>query len=107
MPRLLLLHSPLSFQVSNNAVIGALIPPVTSTAVGIIAREQCEWLPALALVPLVPTWIWMTDIKWERVVKKLFPTTSFINGFSTSLPPVDIILLGRVTLHQYRISLKD
>ena len=39
MPRLLLLHSPLSFQVSNNAVKGALIPPVTSTAVGIIARE--------------------------------------------------------------------
>ena len=55
MPRLLLLHSPLSFQVSNNAVKGSLIPPVTSTAVGIIAREQCEWLPALALVPLVPS----------------------------------------------------
>ena len=70
------------------------ISPGHLNTVGIIAREWYEWLFTLAFVSLVSTWVWILDSKWERVARNTFPRASFINGLSTSLPSVDILLLG-------------
>ena len=107
MPRLLPFHSPLSFLVKDREVTGCLLPPVATTTVGVIARDLSDWLSALAFVPLVPTWVWILDCKWERVARTVLPTAAFINGFTSSLPSVDILLLSGVTLLNCRISLLE
>ena len=107
MSRPLLLHSPLSFRVQDCAVSGYLVPSVATTTVGAIARNWSDWLSALAFVPLVPTWVWILDCKWEKVARQVLPTATFINGFTSSLPSVDILLLSGVTLVTCRITLFD
>ena len=107
MPRLLTFYSLLSFHKTGSSVKGFLLPPATSTTVGIIARDWCEWLSALAFVPLVPTWILILESKLNRVARKAFPNASFINGSSTSLSPMYILLLSGVTLPKCRVSLHD
>ena len=107
MPRFLPLHSPLSFTVKDCEVTGCLLSPVAKTTVGVIARDWSDWLSALAFVPLVPTWVWILDCKWERVARTVLPNAAFINGFTSSLPPVDILLLSGVTLLNCSISLKN
>ena len=57
MPRILPLHSPLSFLVQDREVTGCLLPPVATTTVGVIARDWSDWFSALAFVPLVSTWL--------------------------------------------------
>ena len=63
MPRILPLHSPLSFLVQDREVTGCLFPPVATTTVGVILRDWSDWFSALAFVPLVPTWVWILDCK--------------------------------------------
>ena len=45
--------------------------------------------------------------KWDRVARKAFLNTSFINSSFPSLPPVDVLLLSGVSLRQYRVTLQD
>ena len=65
--------------------------------VGSIDREWCDWIPALAYIPMQPTWVWIMDPKWGYIVKNCFLNVAIINGNHCSLPPVDIILLSRIT----------
>ena len=44
-----------------------------------------------------PTWVWIMDPKWGSIVKNCFLNVAIINGNHCSLPPVDIILLSRIT----------
>ena len=71
----------------------------------LISLEWCEWLPVLMLIPIKPTWVWVFSLKWERILRRCFPGAKFLNGFDVILPPVDIILLRKVTLPQCKISL--
>ena len=77
-----------------------------SNTIGVIAKEWGEWIPALAFVPITATWVWVLDNKWRLVLQRAYPSLIFIDGFSLPLPAVDIILLSRVTLRQYKISLQ-
>ena len=72
---------------------------------GLISLEWSEWLPALLFVPIEPTWVWVFSKKWERILRRCFPCANFVNGFDNVLPPVDILLLSKVTLAQCQISL--
>lgn len=45
------------------------------------------------------------DKFWERFLRRLFPNVVFINGSTYPLPPVDVLMLNRVTLVQYCIGL--
>ena len=45
------------------------------------------------------------DPKWEYIVKKYSPNVVTINGTHCSLPPIDIILLGRINPLQCSIFL--
>ena len=73
---------------------------------GLIANEECEWLPSLAFVSIHLLWIWILDDKWSNIAKKMYPDYVFIGGHNTTLPPVDALLLSRITLRQYNINLQ-
>ena len=73
--------------------------------IGIIFQQWCNWLPALTLVPLEPRWVWVLDTHWLKICKVLHPNVVFIDGFTTSLPAVDILLLSLTSLHKCLIPL--
>ena len=83
---------------------GTLYTNINSNLVGIVAKEWSNWLLSLAFIPLTPVWIWIFDKKWERILRRLYPNVYFIDGFTSPLPPVDTLLLSRVTLRQCRIK---
>ena len=72
---------------------------------GLISLEWSEWLPALPLVPIEPTWVWVFEAKWERILRRCVPWANFVNRFDNGLPPMDILLLSKVTLVQCKICL--
>ena len=84
MLRFLLFYSPLSFHVTGNSVKTSILPLAASTTVCVIARDWCEWLPALAFVPLVPIWVWILESKWDKVARQKIP----LLPFSTDLLPL-------------------
>ena len=61
---------------------------------GIIAKECSDWLLSLAFIPLTPVWIWIFDPTWEGILRHLYPSLVFIDGFTSPLPVVDVILLS-------------
>ena len=111
-PRVLCQTSILSMDVRQNSithggeVVGCLTSQGPSVSIGIIAATWGEWLPALQFIPIQPTWVWILDNFWGRFLKRLYPRVVFISGFTSPLPPVDVLLLSRVTLGQCNISLK-
>ena len=111
-PRVLCQTSILSMDVLQNSithggeVVGCLLSQGTSASIGIIASTWGEWLPALQFVPIQPTWVWILDNFWEKILKRLYPRVVFISGLTSPLPPVDVLLLSRVTLGQCNISLE-
>ena len=86
-------------------VFGTLSDNTNSSLVGIVAKGWNDWLLSLAFIPLTPVWIWIFDKNWERISHRLYPSVVFIDGFTSPLPPVDILLLSRVTLRQCNITL--
>ena len=62
-------------------VFGTLSTNTNSSLVGIVAKGWNDWLLSLAFIP------------------------SFIDGFTSPLPSVDILLLSRATLRQCKITL--
>ena len=73
--------------------------------IGIIASAWSDRLAALQFVPIQPLWVWIMDKFSEYFLKRLFLNVVFINGSTSPLPSVDVLLLSRVTLVQYRIGL--
>ena len=92
----------------GGAVVGTLQDSTTAPNItfGLICSEWCEWLPALPFVPVIPLWIWCHSIRWCKILAKVFPHVTFVDGFTTPLPAVDVLLLSRVTLGQCNILLK-
>ena len=92
----------------GGAVVGTLQDSTTSPNVmfRLICSEWCEWLPALPFVPVIPLWIWCHSIRWCKILAKVFPHVTFVDGFTTPFPAVDVLLLSRVTLGQCNILLK-
>ena len=45
------------------------------------------------------------NLRWEHTLRRLYPSLAFVDDFTSPLPAVDILLLSRVTLRQYRIKL--
>ena len=88
-------------------VSGSLSLRSSTVTVGVIASEWSEWLPALSFVPHSPVWVWILDKTWEKLSRRLFPSLLFINGFTEPLPPVDVLLLSKITLPQCSISLSS
>ena len=71
-------------------VVGCLLPQDNhSVSIGVIALEWGEWLPTLQFVPTQPSMVWIINKFWERFLKRLFPSVSFLNGSLSPLPPVD------------------
>ena len=88
-------------------VVGYLdLSQSSSLKTGLIAKEWCEWLPALHYVPVDPTWVWIQDARWLQICRDLFPTASFLDGNVDCLPPVDIFLLSKITLSQCNLVLE-
>ena len=79
-------------------VVGCLTSQGPSVSIGIIAATWGEWLPALQFIPIQPTWAWILDNFWKRFLQRLYPRVVFISGLTSPLPPVDVLLLSRVTL---------
>lgn len=75
--------------------------------IGIVALEWSDWLPALSFIPLIPLWIWILDPRWKAISVELFPEFTFIDGSTTSLPTVDILLLSSVLLSRCTIALSS
>ena len=86
-------------------VFGTLSTNTNSSLVGIVAKGWNDWLLSLAFIPFTPVWIWIFDKNWERILRRLYPSVVFIDGFISPLPSVDILLLSRVTLRQCKITL--
>ena len=112
-PRVFSLHNTLCVESTASTcdkggeVSGQLQIPseIQYLKLGLISLEWSEWLPALLLVPIEPTLVWVFDSKWERILRRCFPYAKFVNGRDHVLPPVDILLLSKVTLSQCKISL--
>ena len=92
----------------GSAVVGTLQDSTTAPNItfGLVCSEWCEWLPALPFVPILPLWVWCQSIRWCQILAKVFPNITFVDGFTTPLPVVDVLLLSRVTLGQCNILLK-
>ena len=92
----------------GGADVGTLQDSTTAPNItfGLICSEWCEWLPALPFVPILPLWIWCHSIRWCQILAKVLPNITFVDGFTTPLPAVDVLLLSRVTLGQCNILLK-
>ena len=75
--------------------------------IGIVALEWSDWLSSLSFIPLTPLWVWILDPRWKTIISKLFPDLTFIDGSTTSLPSVDILLLSRVSLSRCMITLSS
>ena len=81
-------------------VFGSLSTNLNSSLVGIVAKGWSDWLIALFFITLTSTWIWILDKKWERVLRRLYPSLTFIDGVTSLLYAIDILLLSCVTFHQ-------
>ena len=109
--RLLYQRSLLTLNVRSNPVMhggekfGDLDTSVSCLSLSIIAKDWGAWLIALRFVPLSPTWIWIFDSTWQNLLHRLFPTTTFLDGFHSSLPPDTILLLSKITLTTSNITL--
>ena len=86
-------------------IFGILSTNINSSLVGIVGKEWSDWLLSIELIPLTPVLIWIYDKKWERLLRRLYPNVCVIDGFTSPFPPVDTLLLNRLTLRQYRIKL--
>ena len=110
-PRLLSQRSSLVLNTRRTSfakggeVFGTLSSNTNSSLVGIVAKGWNDWLLSLAFIPLTPVWIWILDKNWECILRRLYPSVVFIDGFTSPLPPVDILLLSKVTLRQCNITL--
>ena len=112
-PRIFPLHNTLFVESTTSAIAKGgelsghlqISSEIQYLKLGLISLEWSEWLPALLLVPIEPTWVWVFSKKWERILRRCFPCANFVNGFDIVLPPVDILLLSKVTLAQCQISL--
>ena len=93
----------------NGLVEGHLLEDNVATLplIGIVALEWSNWLPALSFIHLTQLWIWFLDSRWRVICVRLFPDCSFIDGFNTSLPAVDILFLSRVSLSRFSIRLSS
>ena len=112
-PRRLPRQALLSVQITDcsfakgGEVSGSLSLQSSVVTVGVIASEWSEWLPALSFVPHSPVWVWILDKIWEKLSRRLFPSLLFLNGLTEPLPPVDVLLLSKITLPQCSISLSS
>ena len=111
-PRFLDQRSLLTMNIRYNTithggeVVGSLDTSPSSLSLGIIAKEWGAWLIALRFVPLTTTCIWIFDPTWEKLLCRLFPTVILLDGLHSSLPPVHILLLSKVTLTPCNINLQ-
>ena len=93
----------------NGLVEGHLLQneKVILPLIGIVALEWSDWLLSLSFIPLTPLWVWILDPRWKAIIFKLFPEYNFIDGSTTSLPAVDILLLSKVSLSRCMIKLSS
>lgn len=96
----------------HNALGGEVVESLdlarsSALTIGLIAKEWCEWLPALYYMPSDPTWIWIQDSRWLQIYSNFFLTVLFIDGNMDCLLSVDILLLRKITPSQCNLVLKQ
>ena len=89
----------------GDEISGSLFLLPSFETFGVIASELAEWLSAFLFVPYSPVWVWILDKTWERLSRRLYPSILFINGIAEPLPPIDVLLLSKITLPQCSTSL--
>ena len=94
--------------IAQNEMIEGCLADNKSTplpVIGIIVKERCDWVPALAFIPLSSLWVWVLDSRWKSICKCSFPDFVMIDGSLDPLPTVNFLFLSRVSLNRYGINL--
>ena len=90
-PHFLAHHYEVFGLLSSSSTIQA-VDNTACVSIGVIVREWAEWFPAVYSLYVQVAWVWVWDNTWVNKISKAFPVITFINGFTSALPLIDVLL---------------